>query len=763
MEDGKYNRDINCLKDRDKSTRISALGRLLSSLKSESNHSALFQKLKHPLLDLLKDPSDKCKELSVSLLKSFISSNSIPPEDLPLLIQSFHSRLGQDQLIESCEEVRVSSIETLFLLSQNYLRFIHIELSRLTDIIARAARDKFPQIKLLASDFVSFLSQNSEKISLYARKLVEALRLNFFHQQFKVRAAALQAAGDLLRLKQAQGLVADIWMDLKKIQLDKKSEVLEVLNLVVARILQDLDEELRFACEGKLIYTILCCDEKCKDVLNCIGKMRGFEELGCKSLVLGNFDGIVALCLSDLQEWTLQDNYRSRAGGALIRILEITGREALTHVEMILSVVFRAFSYDSAGYLVRAVQILAVNCDFCFMMTVFGKYCYAVNSSNDVASALGLLAVLIGEIGPESIEQAVVWSLLKKMVEVDDPAILRQVHQVSNLLLQKFESQVALQDIFLILLTLDSSEISQEVQHTISKLAEYGGISVEELYSQNLSTLLPSFQSCYKSWYKMCPQVSLFTKLTSRTFYLTEDILQIIIFNSQIEIDTKVRSSMLSILISCIRDQSFSFQILTQVIIPTSAWNDSSPQLRLQSLKLLSYMLAQQFVEPGSLRLAWGQLFPVIKTCGKDDLEGLRMESLCCIQNIVDFYFENLDLIEICDVYPELLVKLDDCSEDIRVLSCKCFCKYFDKVHCKGIRQGNYRYIVEHLFSNLDDSSEVIQKHVQMALASCIKLGSSDFISIAKEVQKTHRHQRAVQELINLASTDPSNTNDYPH
>ncbi len=70
-----YARDINCLKDNQKSIRLPALQRLTKALESEKDsdvHELFSHILKKVLISLLSDPVDKCRELTVALLFTLI-------------------------------------------------------------------------------------------------------------------------------------------------------------------------------------------------------------------------------------------------------------------------------------------------------------------------------------------------------------------------------------------------------------------------------------------------------------------------------------------------------------------------------------------------------------------------------------------------------------------------------------------------------------------------------------------------------------------
>ncbi|MBY0461696.1 MAG: hypothetical protein K2Q34_00745, partial [Alphaproteobacteria bacterium] len=59
----------------------------------------------------------------------------------------------------------------------------------------------------------------------------------------------------------------------------------------------------------------------------------------------------------------------------------------------------------------------------------------------------------------------------------------------------------------------------------------------------------------------------------------------------------------------------------------------------------------------------------------------------------------------------------------------------------------NFRYVVESLFTNLDDPNENIQKCVANALRKAIKLNNQEFLEIAKEVEKKTKQLSAIIHL----------------
>lgn len=61
------------------------------------------------------------------------------------------------------------------------------------------------------------------------------------------------------------------------------------------------------------------------------------------------------------------------------------------------------------------------------------------------------------------------------------------------------------------------------------------------------------------------------------------------------------------------------------------------------------------------------------------------------------------------ELYPELLKRLDDSNDVVRVATCKCFVSYFKALPAEW--SGSlFRYIVSSLFIHLDDPERLVQQ-----------------------------------------------------
>ena len=766
MEEGKYNRDINCLRDRDKSTRISALQRLLSSLPHEESLPHLFSRLKLIIIELLQDPTDKCKELSLKLLEFFTTSTSIPPEDLPHILQGLHSRIGTDPSPETCEEVRIASISLVFLLCRHYSAFIHIELQRITDIIARGCKDKCPAIKTISGEMIVYLSEACKKIGYYSKKILENCTPNLYHQQYKVRINCLQAIGALARCEGTHQLIPALYGDFKKVQIDRRPEVCETMVEVIYYMLKVLPGNYLREVEGKFCYLLLSSEkdkERFRENIEEVSEIHAGEEeerrehAGALHVIMKNLKEIVWLCIKDLQEWTIQDNYRSRAGAALLHTIEICRHLMLTYVENLLPVLFRSYSFEPAEYLCTIIQKLGEYCDLPILISLFSSYSAALNSSQDVASSITLLQAMLAALSASTIAVCLpaLLALLTSLVTSDDALVLRASHGAISLLLDKFQSSLPMEPIFQILLVLDTSIISPEVQSTITSLANYGGITIQELYLQNLEILLPKLIRNYRYWDGNSPEPAKFARLVCRAEVCTAEIIEVACFTCKKEGESRVKVLMLEVVECCFRDSMYSQIVIEDAIIPTASWRPQGHVLRVKSILLFNRLMADRTIDGNVIKLTWEKIFPLIRTCCNDENSELRQLGVNSIEVLLRYFSEIMEEREILDIYPELLKRLDDSVDSIRIAACLPFCIYFTLITARFERRskfGNFKYVVESLFTHLDDPSDKIQRAVGEVLQASARFNKEDFLKVAMEAKQKHKHPRSVGELIEMAN-----------
>lgn len=144
-------RHLNCLNEDNKSTRKRALeiikretiGKGLSS----SVLQEVFNALLKPLLKCLSDPMERCRETAITTITEFIRCVPKPEESLPYLMPCLAQRLGEKEILEPAEELRLLAVEMLTLTLEVCGTHLAPYLNEMMNILQKTIVDPFPDVK----------------------------------------------------------------------------------------------------------------------------------------------------------------------------------------------------------------------------------------------------------------------------------------------------------------------------------------------------------------------------------------------------------------------------------------------------------------------------------------------------------------------------------------------------------------------------------------------------------------------------------------
>ena len=201
--------------------------------------------------------------------------------------------------------------------------------------------------------------------------------------------------------------------------------------------------------------------------------------------------------------------------------------------------------------------------------------------------------------------------------------------------------------------------------------------------------------------------------------------------------DFELRMDMLSLTEHFLMQESLSSTIvfygeiiLKMILLPSLAWRVGKPNVSIRkgTIICLIKMIEQALVDPAKLYLCNKQLITTLKNCLDDDFASdIRFAAVVVCKHLmtylVDLYVkDDYDLI-----YPELLKRLDDAQDAIRIETCKVFEVYFDHLPDPW-SSSLYAYTIKTIFVHLDDQSEDIQKAITSVLKKAARVQTNDFI-----------------------------------
>ena len=113
-------RHINCLLDDNRNTRKRAIEAIRKEtlsrdppLEPDTLQRVFSEFTLKPLLKIFYDPVEKCRELSVSTVTDVVQKISQPHEFLQYILPTLVQRLGQQELVEPSEEIRLQLVGLL--------------------------------------------------------------------------------------------------------------------------------------------------------------------------------------------------------------------------------------------------------------------------------------------------------------------------------------------------------------------------------------------------------------------------------------------------------------------------------------------------------------------------------------------------------------------------------------------------------------------------------------------------------------------------
>jgi hypothetical protein len=211
----KFLRDLNRVADSDRNARRRGLQKLLEDLPWDkhssdviiASHLERFCKtlLFRQLLDVLGDPVEKCREISIAMYRKMISSfdcgsasmgDSMGRDSMNDLIRTLCKRVGESPFLEVTEELRLQIAQLLTLICSlpRYVSNVLTCSDTILNAIGRLQCDTFPAVKRECCETIIILCQSipGGVQKSFKACLAKGILANAQHQHYKTRTVAIQ-------------------------------------------------------------------------------------------------------------------------------------------------------------------------------------------------------------------------------------------------------------------------------------------------------------------------------------------------------------------------------------------------------------------------------------------------------------------------------------------------------------------------------------------------------------------------------------------
>lgn len=193
-------RHLNCLNEENKSTRKRAIELIKRETIDRGLSSSVLQEvfavLLKPLLKCLSDPMERCRETAITIITEFIRCVPKPEECLSYLMPCMAQRLGEKEIQEPAEELRLSCVEMLTLTSEVCGKHLAPYVNEMVNILQRTVVDPFPDVKRESCTcIITFAKSVPGSWPLVSLSFVDALRCHGYTQAVWLKQLASSSLG----------------------------------------------------------------------------------------------------------------------------------------------------------------------------------------------------------------------------------------------------------------------------------------------------------------------------------------------------------------------------------------------------------------------------------------------------------------------------------------------------------------------------------------------------------------------------------------
>jgi dynein assembly factor 5 len=507
--------------------------------------------------------------------------------------------------------------------------------------------------------------------------------------------------------------------------------------------------------------------------------------IGSRLIIYRCWSKVLPAVMRDMLDWTSSTRLKAVS---LLEILLIHGEDNSTqHLEMLLHGLYKACIDDEQEVVKkshRCVWILShfvkpdvwSNLILPAILTSSGASSKVTAnvpvSSNTCTGCLMALAALLQGSNPETMKDhlmSVAETLINPEIRFSAhvPLKVQLLEAVMSLIQVAGEScgkiSYPLFKVLASVMALSSKETQTKAANGIEVLSKQLGMhGPEELFDAHLKQLLTEIKTDHHCWVMSSPERCLFdlivTSGSSTICSLLDDIVEILTNTLQVEKDPEMRLNFFSLLSRLILNfkkseasdellRPHALTIITKMILPNCVWfgGRTAAAIRTAAMSCFWALLQGEWADGELLEAVQKDVITQIISCLDDYNQSTRLISCKVLRLIFTLLKGRLDVDNLHQMYPDLLKRMDDNSDDVRIATIRtmiayfsCFPEEYDRVLYKAHMEAIYKGMLIHL----DDPSAEIQS----AMLGVLKQAASINPGLLRDQLEAVRHKHRVSE-----------------
>ncbi|XP_055939656.1 dynein axonemal assembly factor 5-like isoform X2 [Argiope bruennichi] len=662
----------------------------------EKNLNNLLKNVVESLNIILFDRSERCREISLLILKDMTRLSFISNDVFPSIINAIAKRLRKTDEREQSEEIRLLHLALLYEIIEKYEGDLLPCTNDISSILAACIIDNCPDVKRRSCEcLLVFASKKDSCFRMAASNFLKPLLIIISHQHLKTRTLCVKALGcivNYLNNKEFQEALIHLAQRL----FDRSPLVRIAVTEVIGNMLMNVDDRysyfhLLIPLELSSLHDeVLEVRSKAEDIWKKVGNQyiveneKDYKDLidfpppdpsdypdkeirpsvGCRIIVQRHLFNILPPLLHDMADWVPETRIKSsKVLYSLILHSEDKITMQLPKVLEGIMIAAKAEEREAAEQAMRCAELLGYFVD---SNHLFDSLLNLIHKSPSAPHLSILAACIRGQ--KKDISKECLKAVCKFLSEVE-VCRTREGDGQANLLLcvdallfsvSKIGSVVSY-DLFSILSSVSGLAVSDSILSKASELfqclAELQACTKISLFEQHSMPLLKMISQNNELWTSVSPEVPIFSFIIESGF-LDEKMLELII----------------PILINNLHH---------------------SKEAKVASIG--------------------DELLPIIATLSDDDEVATRLVTCKLLEITLPHLYGSIDDIKIHTACYEILRSLDDVSDDIRLMTVKVLKAYIESFPT-DYNWSLYRSYLKHLFENvlihMDDKNEKMRQNI---------------------------------------------------
>ncbi|XP_032115799.1 dynein assembly factor 5, axonemal isoform X2 [Sapajus apella] len=636
---------------------------------------------------------------------------------------------------------------------------------------------------------------------MQSESLIGPLMQTISHQHWKVRVAAVEATGTVIQFGNGKS-VDDVLSHFAQRLFDDVPQVRRAVASVVGGWLLHLRD--RYSFFHKLIPLLLSTlDDEMPEVRQLAASLwedvglqwqRENEEdlkdkldfappppphyplhehrplLGCRELVFRNLSKILPALCHDITDWVVGTRVKS---AQLLPVLLLHAEDhTIQHLEIVLRTLFLACA-DEETAVVHSCSRSAELIGTFVNPEVFLKLILPMLKKGPSASSLLVLASTIRGCPREALQPhltAIATELAQAHIcqaSENDLYLERLLLCVQALVSVCYKdcstASLQLMDVLLTIMALaGSTSLRDKAQETMDSLAAAEGISsCQDLYRKYMGPLLERATASHLDWTAHSPELLQFSVIITQSGPALGEALPQIMPTLraclQPSRDPQMRLKLFSILSTVLlrasdtidsqgQLPSYLEMVTKDILAPNLQWHAgrTAAAIRTAAVSCLWALTSSEVLSAKQIRDVQETLMPQVLTTLEEDSQMARLISCRIINTFLKTLGSMFDPDKLIKIYPELLKRLDDVSNDVRMAAASTLVTWLQCVKNadgKAYYQSSVQYLYRELLVHLDDPESTIQD----AVLEVLKEGSALFPDLlVRETEAViHKHRSA--------------------